>query len=585
MPYTYTDPDKVKLTEHFGLVWKLVEDLDKLFQTDTKDEAKYQQHLLKLCQISMEVFEVRDKAKRESAYITHLIKFEQIEMKLLSSLMTASNAFKFINCDINIYLKLLNLRLYIQMIIRSLNANLVFPNYLVRDCGAEDSETLAYRTILFTPLRNIQKLEIEALITAVPPSFRPLATLALAVERHIYDHGSSQKLKEIVRVLQQQVQLTFDDLPDLLFRIFFQSSYRIDEDPDYKMRLYVVRGLRGGGPPPSQHPDLARTLLNSEGLNWLIIHERYSDDHAMNRCWAPYFQRINEKHSLRELLITDTSNSDVASILANDLYLHDMVQDNRIDVIFFPSIGMEKAVVSLACKRYAKIQIAGLGHPGEFPGMEIDLVVGGGAYDIRYNEYANVFTDGVVFAKHPDSARIPTKLTNADQPSVLGIPSKALKLSARFLQCLKRINRQLPNVKIVFFPGEIDGLPMAAASNFLLEQFPSAEIRRMQGYSDYMNRLSTIDLVVNPFPFGNSNGIVDCIKLGVPIVCLEQNAICQSVADSQLIHQVEITGACAKSEGQLESIVYKFFTDSDFRDSYRQQFNRIQYEKNMLFES
>ena len=37
---------------------------------------------------------------------------------------------------------------------------------------------------------------------------------------------------------------------------------------------------------------------------------------------------------------------------------------------------------------------------------------------------------------------------------------------------------------------------------------------------DYMRRLATCHMFINPFPFGNTNGLVDTVRLGLPGVCL-----------------------------------------------------------------
>ena len=40
-----------------------------------------------------------------------------------------------------------------------------------------------------------------------------------------------------------------------------------------------------------------------------------------------------------------------------------------------------------------------------------------------------------------------------------------------------------------------------------------------QEYKSYMQTIANCDLFINPFPFGNTNGIIDCITAGLVGIC------------------------------------------------------------------
>jgi predicted O-linked N-acetylglucosamine transferase (SPINDLY family) len=48
---------------------------------------------------------------------------------------------------------------------------------------------------------------------------------------------------------------------------------------------------------------------------------------------------------------------------------------------------------------------------------------------------------------------------------------------------------------------------------------PGASVHGLYPYADYLMRVHHADLFLSPFPFGNTNGIVDAFTLGVPGVC------------------------------------------------------------------
>jgi predicted O-linked N-acetylglucosamine transferase (SPINDLY family) len=48
-------------------------------------------------------------------------------------------------------------------------------------------------------------------------------------------------------------------------------------------------------------------------------------------------------------------------------------------------------------------------------------------------------------------------------------------------------------------------------------------VHLQQGYTDYLQKLSACDLYINPFPFGNMNGIVDLLSVGLVGICKSGN--------------------------------------------------------------
>jgi hypothetical protein len=48
---------------------------------------------------------------------------------------------------------------------------------------------------------------------------------------------------------------------------------------------------------------------------------------------------------------------------------------------------------------------------------------------------------------------------------------------------------------------------------------PGAIVHGFHAYADYLARIHHADMFLSPFPFGNTNGIVDAFTLGVPGVC------------------------------------------------------------------
>lgn len=563
MAETYRDPSAVDIASQHQVAIHQLQLIREAIEKPPRKVDEDRKLLKKLIRVGMECLETHDKTERVSG-TQHSLRRVSIESDLIATLLLVSQRFDFSNCTLNEYLLVINLRLYLQMLIRALNVGAHFPDYtsLTNSGGRAD---LAAKTTVFTPLLNIQNANLSTIIEALPNNFRPLAIFALSVERHIYDEGNSAKLKTLVDLLRNQVQLTFDDLPDIIFRIFFQSPYRIDEDPNYEYRSYIAKSMTSGKT-VNKDPQLAQSILENldqESRTWLIIHEKTGRDHAMYRCWAPFIDYLKNTQTIIEMAPHANSEENLHELPKDLKSLESFVSDKGIQVIFYPSIGMEELITKIAHHRVTEVQVAGSGHPGEFPGMPIDLVVAHGDYGALHDEWFDLDTlyDWQPY-DHSGLTKIDNKgaspLRRDGKTPIIGIPSKTLKLSDSFLNFLEDLTETIGRVELEFFPGELDGIGYRSAANLIARRFPRALIHRMNNYDEYMKDLSKIDVVISPFPFGNSNGLHDCLALKKPIFCLRHNRSVQSWSDSLVLTRKGRHDGVATSLASLKQKIIKF---------------------------
>jgi glycosyltransferase involved in cell wall biosynthesis len=74
-------------------------------------------------------------------------------------------------------------------------------------------------------------------------------------------------------------------------------------------------------------------------------------------------------------------------------------------------------------------------------------------------------------------------------------------------------------VEFHFMAGVIAGLPLQHMRRVVSQTVPGASVHGLHDYVAYLARVDQSDLFLSPFPFGNTNGIVDAFTLGVPGVC------------------------------------------------------------------
>jgi predicted O-linked N-acetylglucosamine transferase (SPINDLY family) len=74
-------------------------------------------------------------------------------------------------------------------------------------------------------------------------------------------------------------------------------------------------------------------------------------------------------------------------------------------------------------------------------------------------------------------------------------------------------------VHFEFLTGFANGLTREQVRRFIHSYIPGATVHGHQPYAQYMARIAQCDMVLNPFPYGNMNGISDMAHLGLAGVC------------------------------------------------------------------
>ncbi|NCW78718.1 MAG: adhesin, partial [Oxalobacteraceae bacterium] len=74
-------------------------------------------------------------------------------------------------------------------------------------------------------------------------------------------------------------------------------------------------------------------------------------------------------------------------------------------------------------------------------------------------------------------------------------------------------------VQFHFLLGFGQGFVFIQARNLIRLYLPDAVIYPHQPYSQYLETIGCCDMYINPFPFGNTNGLVDMTHLGLVGVC------------------------------------------------------------------
>ena len=215
----------------------------------------------------------------------------------------------------------------------------------------------------------------------------------------------------------------------------------------------------------------------------LVIHERFVEQHAMFRCYAPLMRSLKpyfETVALADAtMIDEASNALFDKVLALQAPLPSVkdivsiIKSENPDIIYYPSLGMSPWTIMLAGLRLAPLQVMTQGHPATSKLNTIDFVYLHGLQ----GDPSQVYTEGVIigppeltFEQHSGLRDdLPDLLLPSTREVNIAVNSKVMKLSWRLLEVCRRLEREASvPINFTFFPGERflygDGLEAAIRS-------------------------------------------------------------------------------------------------------------------------
>lgn len=206
--------------------------------------------------------------------------------------------------------------------------------------------------------------------------------------------------------------------------------------------------------------------------------------------------------------------------------LKEICEKNGAAVLYMPSIGMDLTTIFTSNTRLAPVQVIALGHPAtthsdfiEYVIVEDDYVGSEKCFSeqlLRLPKDALPYVPSALAPKH-----VEYRLRENPEVVNIGIASTTMKLNPYFLASLKAI-RDRANVKVHFHfaLGQSSGVTHPYVERFIKSYLGNdATAHPHAPYDQYLRILHNCDMMVNPFPFGNTNGIIDMVTLGLVGIC------------------------------------------------------------------
>lgn len=204
--------------------------------------------------------------------------------------------------------------------------------------------------------------------------------------------------------------------------------------------------------------------------------------------------------------------------------IREYAEAEQPDVLYMPSVGMFVLSAFISNLRIAPLQIAGIGHPAtthsdkiDYVSVEEDYVGDPACFSERLLKLPK---DGQPYRASLALPAIAPRVPLRRDTIRIVITASSMKVNPGFLKACQQIQARadLP-VEFHFMAGVIVGLPLDQMRRVVSRAVPGAVVHGYLDYAAYLAHVDDSDMFLSPFPFGNTNGIVDALTLGVPGVC------------------------------------------------------------------
>lgn len=208
--------------------------------------------------------------------------------------------------------------------------------------------------------------------------------------------------------------------------------------------------------------------------------------------------------------------------------LRDLAAARKAKVFYMPSVGMFQITLFASNLRMAPLQVAALGHPATTASRHIDCIsveddfVGDpGCFTERL---LRLPADGQPYRPSALAVNLPRVARDDGAVVNVAVAATTMKLNPGFLASCQAIAVQTldqsgKRVHFHFLVGQAQGLLYPQLVRLIERYVRDATVYPHQSYQDYMAILNRCDLFLSPFPFGNTNGIIDALTVGLPGVC------------------------------------------------------------------
>lgn len=481
-------------------------------------------------------------------------------------------------------------------VMRALNARTGDQKSDLHQLQIDPADLLKF-CLLYSPESEVP-LDLDALWEADKVMAAGLC-LVLLSPRFLGSPAAHSKREQILPWLSQRLE-QIDDIEQLplgvMHDLYMHCSYadRADKHDIKKAinslirRKLMVNGFHDWAPDEfkSLKPAPQKPVL-------LVVLEWFTSGHSIYRTHSLTMEAAREHFHVVAMAydnctdeITRQVFDDVViiqrqhSLLDQLKHIQKEAQQRNASICYMPSVGMFPLTMWLANLRVAPLQMMALGHPATTHSQSIDYVVVEEDYvgsDACFSEkLLKLPSDGMPYRPSAAAAGLKVIVKPRPKPDVVLIAMCAttMKLNPRFLHtCARIVQESAVPVHFHFLIGQAQGLTYPNVQR-VVAQFLGrhATVYPHQHYTAYMDVIAGCDMFINPFPFGNTNGIIDTISAGIVGVCKTGPEVHEHI-DEGLFRRLGLPDwLIAQSEDDYVRAAVRLANNHEERFALRQQY-------------
>jgi protein O-GlcNAc transferase len=278
--------------------------------------------------------------------------------------------------------------------------------------------------------------------------------------------------------------------------------------------------------------------------------------------------------------------------IPNDLYpARDRIAAERLDILFYPDIGMTPLTYFLAFARLAPVQCVSWGHPVTTGIPAIDYFISASNIEpadaqTHYSERLILLDRLPTYYWRPHHAATPFTRAEMGFPEDVTLyvcPQSLFKLHPDFDVVLATLLRRDPNARLLLLSGVhkhwdrllgariAKGFPDVAERVIFVPRIPQAEFFRL---------LMIADVILDPPFFGGGNTSYEAFAMGLPIVTWPGSFMRGRVTEG-CYRQMGFTELVADSLDSYVEIALRLANDSAWRERVK---NEIAARSQVLYE-
>lgn len=323
----------------------------------------------------------------------------------------------------------------------------------------------------------------------------------------------------------------------------------------------------------------------------LVVLEWFTCQHSVYRTHSASLRALREAYTVHAVALTHAIDEVSAEVFD---VCHRVGADRALEtvyalakylnpaVMYYVGIGMFPYTIYLSNLRLSPLQIVGLGHGASTFSTCIDAFV----VDEDFIGDPDCFSEQVValpvgampfvppnnIARHLPE-RIPFAVRQQEAwpqalPVRVAVCASIMKVNPRFLSTLEEIaHRSVQPVQFCFYMGFAQGLTLDYLRTAIHAVLPTAEVNAHMPVQAYQHALNSCELFVNPFPYGNMNGVVDVVRQGLPGVCLSGPEVHTHI-DEGLFRRLGLPEALIATNTQTYvDAALRLIEDHDYRET------------------